>query len=306
MRPISQCRPAASPRFFGQFLLERGRITSPQLLAAVRLQEEANVQLGQLAVDHGYLNADEVRHLNERQRTIDRRFGELAVDEGLLSSDQLQELLRVQAVGRLKLGEALVRLGSLTTEALEHELEAFRREQETAPASLVENYTRRPHREVLALATDILTKMLLRIGHETVKPAPCGTQASGARVHDWSVRQCFRGDLDLEVVLNLTSDLMARVASRMLEEPVAEGSEEARDGGAEFFNIVNGNLCSRLEAAGVRLEMLPPEVFDNRNGSGFDLIGAAADGQLTITPLVHAFGGAELCVVDRSADGWGR
>ena len=84
-------------KFLGQFLLERGTITSPQLLAALDAQRASNPLLGELAVHHGMLSEAQARRINERQRAEDRRFGDIAQDMGLLDGAQLDVLLAVDA-----------------------------------------------------------------------------------------------------------------------------------------------------------------------------------------------------------------
>lgn len=297
-------RPAAPPKWFGTFLVERGRITPAQLAEVERAIAETDRPLGALALEHGFLRPEDAERINHLQLGLNRKFGEIALEQGLLSDAQLESLLLEQARRRPDLGELLFQQGILTRDALDFERRAFRREQEGVPASAWEIYRQRPHAHILEVGLDILTKLFLRIAHETVQAGPCATRASDARLYDYSVRQRFRGDLDLEWTLNLTADLMGRIASRMLGETVAADSEDARDGTAEFFNIVNGHLCRALGSMGIRVTPTPPDILDNRRGRGLDLIAASVDGQLTITPLVHRSSGVEWCLVDRSADGW--
>ena len=60
-------------KFLGQFLLERGTISSAQLLAALDAQRASNPLLGELALQHGMLDATQARRINERQRAEDRQ-----------------------------------------------------------------------------------------------------------------------------------------------------------------------------------------------------------------------------------------
>lgn len=298
--PVPALRQKAPPKFFGQFLLERGRITREQLLSAVEAQTGVNVKLGTLAIDRGYLTAEQVTKLNMLQRQVDKRLGEIAVEHGMLSQEQVVELLAQQKSDRLLLGEALVQKGHIALETLDWELRAFRKEQECVPESVEELYRKRPNSEVLTFSADVFIKMFLRIADETVKPALIHTTADRARLFDFTISQGFRGDFKGECCLNLTSDMMLRIASRMLEEHVSEVNDDARDGAAEFVNIVNGNVCAKLSALGRTVDLDPPKVHDNRNGRSFDLFGAAADAELTLTPMLHPQSGIELCLIDRT------
>jgi hypothetical protein len=123
-------------KFLGQFLLERGTISSAQLLAALDAQRASNPLLGELAVHHQMLDAAQARRINDRQRAEDRRFGDIAQEMGLLDAGQLDVLLAAQKKGRKLFGQILVDQGTLTTEQLEAELVAHRRDLDEANHAL--------------------------------------------------------------------------------------------------------------------------------------------------------------------------
>ena len=123
-------------KFLGQFLLERGTITSAQLLAALDAQRASNPLLGELAVHHQMLDAAQARRINDRQRAEDRRFGDIALEMGLLDSGQLDVLLAAQKKSRKLFGQILVDQGTLTVEQLEAELVAHRRDLDEANHAL--------------------------------------------------------------------------------------------------------------------------------------------------------------------------
>lgn len=123
-------------KFLGQFLLERGTITSPQLLAALEAQRASNPLLGELATQHGMLSEAQARRINERQRAEDRRFGDIAQEMGLLDAAQVDTLLAAQKSQRKLFGEILVEQGVLSRERLETELTAHRRDLDEANHAL--------------------------------------------------------------------------------------------------------------------------------------------------------------------------
>jgi CheY-specific phosphatase CheX len=287
-------------KFFGQFLLERGRLTRDQLLAAVELQKTVNVKLGTLAIDRGYMKVEDVERVNRVQRTVDKKFGELAVEQGLLSPAQVEELLAQQKQDRLMLGEALVQKGVLTLSDLSAELAVFKKDQEGVPDTLSAVYRWKKNAPVLESFADTLSKMLVRIAHETVKPGPCHKDAGSARFHDFTVYQAFHGGFEGLFGVNFSADLLMRIAAKMLGEPVVEPDEMALDGATEFVNVVSGNVCARLSTIGRSAEIFPPKVHDNRQGTLFNLEGLSAKADLTITPLLHPESEIEFWVIDRT------
>ena len=72
-------------QFFGNFLLNKGVLSSEQLLDALKEQSNAKIKLGTLAMHAGYMTANEVDNIVIMQTHQDRKFGELAVDNGYLS-----------------------------------------------------------------------------------------------------------------------------------------------------------------------------------------------------------------------------
>ncbi|MCU0723887.1 MAG: chemotaxis protein CheX, partial [Planctomycetes bacterium] len=257
-------------------------------------------KLGTLAIDRGFMQAEEVERVNRIQRTVDKKFGELAVEQGLLTPAQVQELLAQQKQDRLMLGEALVQKGILSLADLSAELAAFKADQEGVPESLAAVYRSEPDAATLEVFADVLCKMMLRIAHETVKPGPCHPDAAKARHFDFTVYQAFHKGFEGLFGVSFTADLLMRISAKMLSEPIVEPDDLALDGITEFVNIVSGNVCARLSALGRAAEIFPPKVHDNRQGSLFNLEGLSAKAKLVITPLLHPESGVELWVIDRT------
>ena len=125
-----------SAKFLGQFLLERGVITAPQLLAAIDAQRASNPLLGELAVRQGLLDEAQARRINQRQRVEDRRFGDIALEMGVLDQAQLDALLDTQKAGRKLIGQVLVDQGVIDAGRLEAELALHRSGQDQARNAL--------------------------------------------------------------------------------------------------------------------------------------------------------------------------
>ena len=113
---------------FGEFLLERGRVSAPDMDAARRMQLINNHLIGVLAVDHGLLKPADLEHILNHQTagSPPPRFGEVAIGLGYLSHGQLEELLTIQAENRLRIGDVLVLQSRLTEQELLAELRAYR------------------------------------------------------------------------------------------------------------------------------------------------------------------------------------
>jgi CheY-specific phosphatase CheX len=290
-------------KFLGQFLLERGHITREQLLDAAQLSNQLRVKLGELAVVRGYMTQEQSTRVHQIQRFEDKKFGELAVDQGFLTGDQVEELLTRQREDCLMLGEALVEKGYLTSEALSKEMAAFEEEHGDVPEDISRLYKDEPNAEILEAFTDIVLKMFLRMADDpNFWPAGCHHDIAAAEGHDFTAAQSIHGAFYGVFCLSMTENILKRISESMIGEELPEIDELMLDGAAEFVNIIDGNVCSRLASGGEDIVIAPPYVCDNRQGRTFDLEKEASDGRLTITPLLHPESAAEIWVIDRSAE----
>jgi len=141
---------------FGLFLVQQGVITADQLVAALEIQQQRSVPLGQLAIEECLMSARDVFRVLQSQREHPRdRFGEIAVDLGLITYDELQRLLMLQMNRKPALVDVLVRQGVLTPEKAELELAAFRQAMEER--NVVKKHripTTPPHRATLPTLPD--------------------------------------------------------------------------------------------------------------------------------------------------------
>ena len=65
-------------RYFGNYLLSKRIISSDKLKTVLEQQNEGRVKLGVLAIESGYMKAEQVTKIHDLQVKKDRRFGELA------------------------------------------------------------------------------------------------------------------------------------------------------------------------------------------------------------------------------------
>jgi CheY-specific phosphatase CheX len=278
-----------SAKFFGQFLLEQGAVTSEQLLAAVKIQESTNVLLGTRAIDAGLMTAAQVEQINLLQRTVDRRFGELAIEHGMLTEAQLKDLLSRQKEERLMLGEALIKTGALDNTKLAAQLTAFKREASGVLGTIAEVYDGVEGAAELEVICDVSIKMFLRLLHTSVRAGACGGRIAAC---DFTIHQRIKGDFNAVVAFDVSTPMLKLIASKLLGFEVSVVDADALDAAGEFVNIVLGNICARLSGSGRKVDLAPPEVHSWRNGP-FEFDGRK---RTVVTPLLHPDETIELVV----------
>lgn len=248
-------------KFFGQFLLERGTISTEQLLEAANFQKLRNAKLGAIAIAMGLLTEAQVAQIHAEQRRTDKRFGDLALELNLLTSVQLDELLRVQKSRHVLFGEVLVEKGFLSRELLDAELAQFQaesRNDEDALQDLLK--TAAKDVPVLEDALDVVAKMFRRLVHEEIKLQGFHQDKTRWHPYDLTARLAFEGEYQGTFVLSMPEGLALRIVERMLGRPFPEVNDLVLDALAEFANIVCGNICSRLSLRGIEADLHPPQV----------------------------------------------
>lgn len=254
-----------SAKFFGQYLLEKGKITPQQLMDAVNHQKGIHAPLGALAMEKDMLTAVQVRKIHEQQKKTDRRFGELAVDMGFLIQPQVDELLDTQTHRKVLLGEALVLKGYITVEELEKELKSYKEEQEKISSEVSAFLSKVLHKDIVEVYTDIVIKMFSRFGNQALKIEQCETGKKKVRLLDYVIAQRIEGDnLELTFLLCVPQKFLLSMASTMLNKTIAEMSDLVIDAAMEFVNITTGNGCAKLSGKGMNFKMLPPVVYETK------------------------------------------
>jgi hypothetical protein len=281
-------RPVSKVRFFGQFLVASGVASPAAIAAALSQQAVTNLPLGALALARGLLSERQVLVIHTEQRRTDKRFGELAVAMGFLRRQQLDELLREQAEAHLLLGEALVQGGSCTRAQLDASWTAFQKEQAGAEEAVRAAVQTTAAPQLVAIASDVTGRMLLRMGKLPAKLAAVDGRSPFPRV-DHALWLRVDGDKPFTYLLGLTSSDLLALARCMLE-PLKAGELPdtivplVLDVGRELVLATVGQIVSRLAGEGWRLRPGVPDVAPTPPGS-------ALQGSLVLCTLVLPHGG---------------
>ena len=253
-----------SSRFFGQYLLEKGRITSQQLSSALDTQKAATPPIGILALEKGWLTAEQIKQILDLQKKTNYRFGEQAVLSALLTQTQVDELLGAQETShRVLLGDVLVSKGYLTLAALEKEFKEYDKDEEKLSFELAAAFDKVRNRELVKTFTDLMMIMFTRFAKQELKIEQCETGKEKVRLFRWVFSQKIAGkNVEFNCLLSVPPKLLLHMASTMLDETVSSPDELALDASKEFVNIANGNACARLSENGFNLTMEPPEVYE--------------------------------------------
>ena len=249
-------------KFFGQYLLERGAVTTDLLLKAIELQDSINLKLGDMALAIKMVTQDEVKRIHDAQRGEDLMFGELAVKLGILNQGQLEEILQQQQKNHLRIGEALVRVSAFSDEQLLRYLEDFRADQARYATDRTSIPSGIPTPEVWKICADLSAKMFMRVVGVQCQVGECvlvDRAPGGALVAGIDLV----GDVSARYLLGVSTQLRERIAKAvLLEEDVTRESEEVLDDTVlEFVNIICGNVAAKAAQSGTAVDIKPPAAF---------------------------------------------
>lgn len=284
-------------QYFGQYLLNKKYLTNKQLKTAVEYQQSVRLKLGVLAVNAGYMNADQANKVHSMQTKLDRRFGEIAVDMEYLKEEQVEELLSSQRFGHLLLAQALIDKNYMSLEKFEEAIYEYKKKYSISEAQFdklqrddvdeiiniyvnlenekydteIKNYIALFMRNVIRfIDSEVYTNKITKV--KEFKTECC-------------VSQRIKNSINLLTYVNAKEDVFALIASRYAEEKLLVVDEMAKDSVGEFLNLNNGLYLVGMSNIGIELDMDPQtEFFDKTIYSSY------------VVPIELPFGKMELVI----------
>ncbi len=122
---------------FGEFLLDRGLVSSEQVIAALNEQRQSRPFTGVVACEMGYLDAREILEVLHNQMVYQGRFLDTAVELGFMSGEQATAVLREQGNRKTLLGKVLVQMGALTEVQLRRAIHDYSRRADVSPTPVM-------------------------------------------------------------------------------------------------------------------------------------------------------------------------
>lgn len=274
-------------KFFGQYLLERGLVTTDLLLKSIELQDSVNLKLGETALAIKLVTDNDVKRIHDAQRGEDLMFGDMAVKLGILTQEQLGQILDHQHRTHLRIGEALVRVNAFSSDQLERYLVDFKADQAKYTTSRTLIPAGIPTPEVWDICADLSVKMFMRIVGVQCHVGDC-VLVDRAPGEVLIAGIDLTGEVSARYLLGVSAELRSQVACAVLmEKDVSGESEEVLDDTVlEYVNIVCGNVAAKAAHLGTAVDINPPFAFR----PGAEGIAVPSDHYGLFFPLVMASG----------------
>ena len=111
---------------FGQYLINRGKVSEEDILDALDIQKRQTVPVGKIALAQKILTRKQVLKILNAQADTTKYFGEVAIELGYLSKEDIDKLLKIQNKKRPRIGEILIAMQKIDENTLNEELENYR------------------------------------------------------------------------------------------------------------------------------------------------------------------------------------
>ena len=254
-------------KFFGQFLVEQGIVTSDALLSAINLQDKNNLKLGEMAVAMGLITPADIQRAHNAQMSRDMKLGDLLVEMGFLTLVQLGDIITRQKNTHLYIGEALVQVGALTHDALQKHLDAFKADQAQYISDGIELPISSANGKIWEMTADLTYKMITRVLGLQFRPGKC-LLATAISPNFMLAAMDFSGDVEARYLISVSEGLQKSIAKAILsEESVDNEPEEVlEDTVMEFVNVVCGNVAAKASQMGVIMNIDPPVTLHPQEG----------------------------------------
>lgn len=246
-------------KFFGQFLVEQGIVTSDALLDAINLQDKNNLKFGEVAVAMGLVTAADIQRAHNAQMSKDMKLGDLLVEMGLMTLVQMNDVITRQKNTHLYIGEALVQIGVLTNESLLKHLDAFKTDQAQYVSNGIELPVASANNNIWEMTADLTYKMITRVLDLQFRPGNCvlaATIPTGFMLAAMDIS----GDVEARYIISVSESLQKTIARAILSEESVddEPAEVLEDTVMEFVNVVCGNVAAKASQMGIIMNINPP------------------------------------------------
>lgn len=275
-------------QFFGSYLLNQ-KLVTPQILGeALEAQKTVRLKLGVLAINAGYMTAEQVEKVHTMQGQVDKRMGDIAVEMGYITSEQVEELLRSQKVGYLLLGQVLVDKGYMSNGEFEKALNDYKKATEMK--DIMKNFYDFKSDEYSVVYSEYMAlffRNIIRfIGDDFTPMQPSIIENYRGQ---WLAMQQIVGEEQFSVAIDTDQETFIQFASRFAGEVCMENDEFVKASVGEFLNVQDGLFC--VNASNEReteLDLMPQCIKEN--------VQLNIEGKSYMVPVYFPFGTVHILI----------
>lgn len=258
-------------QFFGNYLLNKEKITKAQFTSCMEYMRANRVKLGLIAESEGLLSREQAEELNHLQMQSDKRFGDLALEKGYLTDADISHLLQLQGNPYLIFVQALEENQIMKREEVIELVENFQKEEGFTDTTLeaikfgdfdrlLPDFVTTKNESYLKLMALALRNIVRFVSsYIRIEKAKTVTDYSAKYIAYQKTTGAYEGILGFAS----NDDSILTVADGYAGEYFDKVNEDALDSVCEFTNCINGLYATELSYQEVIIDMSPPEfMFD--------------------------------------------
>ncbi|NLK27525.1 MAG: hypothetical protein GX306_04180 [Clostridiales bacterium] len=273
-------------QYFGRYLVENNKISQAELDKIMMDFENKPVKLGDIAVAEKLLTTKQADDINELQKKMDMRFGDIAIEKGYLLAEEVTYLLNMQGNPYIKFVQAVTDHNILTLEQIEVCLEEYKADNDLSDCDIDALKSGDIDRIIpIFVDTDIpytgdciglAIRNIIRFINSSI------VLKKSYKTKEYSFGnlafQQMVGDQQFFVGFAAKGKELLHIAEPFAKENFTEMDEDAFDSVCEFINCTNGLYASKLSMEDIHIDMTPPFFVINQK--------LISDGDIYVLPIL--------------------
>lgn len=272
--------------YFGNYLVEKNKISQSQYDDIMVQNQKTRVKLGLIAVSEKLLTTRQAEEINDIQRKLDRRFGDIAIEKGYLLAEEVTHLLNLQGNPYLQFVQVCTENNILTLQEIETYLEEYKNANGFSSSDIdalksgdidrivaVFVNTDKP---ILSECISLAIRNIVRFISNNIllKKAYIVNEYSFGSL----ASQKMVGSYDIFIGLASKDNELLEIANPFAKEKFTRMDEDAFDSVCEFINCINGLYASKLSHEDIHIDMTPPLFYVEK--------GISSNGEICVVPII--------------------
>jgi CheY-specific phosphatase CheX len=272
--------------YFGNYLVEKNKISQSQFEDGMMKQQKAHVKLGLSAVTEKLLTTKQAEEINDIQKKIDQRFGDIAIEKGYLLHEEVTYLLNMQSNPYLQFVQVFTENNILTLQEIENYLEDYKKENNFTTSD-IEAIKSGDVDRIITVFVDLDTPFSGECLGLTLRNIVRFINSNiiikkSYKVHNYSfgalASQKMIGDHEIFIGIAAKRDELLSIASPFAKEEFTKMDEDAFDSVGEFINCTNGLYASKLSQEDIYIDMTPPLFYAGKK--------ITSKGDIYVVPII--------------------
>ena len=253
--------------YFGNYLVEKNKISQSQFQLIMNKLEKTRAKMGITAISEKLLTTKQAEEINHIQRKTDQRFGDIAIEKGYLLAEEVTYLLNLQGNPYLQFVQVCTENDILTLHEIEDCLESYKNDYQLS-ASDLDAIKSGDIDRIIPVFVDIndplsddsiglAIRNLVRFINNNIILRKSNSVHS--YTFDTLAFQTMIGDHELFFGIAGRQKSLLPIANPFAREQFTEMNEDAFDSVCEFINCTNGLFASKLSHMDIHIDMTPPQ-----------------------------------------------